>query len=484
MFEFSIPTDKSVDFPLRCVRTCLKINLDITAETTSHQAMCQNELIATVNHSWSGAVANTTLSWDVVPDGVFGAATSFYGAPTSPGVYTWTITAQHNEEICPPTISTGTITVNARPATVVISGITPACDSTILTASNGNSGTIFWQNTTSNGLSTDAINRTSTATVKTSGTYYFRARSDEGCWGHQSSRAIVINTAPTIHSHPNTTNQSIVQNGTFPALSVSASGSTPISYQWFSNTTRSNTGGALIPGATNSAYTPSSATVGTLYYYCVVTNTCGTDTSNVSGAHIVEPPPLPPPAGCNNNTPGWGSDLGTVSFVTNQEWMVGNQIWSDAVQATNCNNKGTFDGGSLSSANFNADCRSNPGYKGDLFSWCAVVRFANTLCPDNWRVPTAQEFFNLDIELGGTGGNTNNGIIRNNYLDRWGGTFSGICNVAGAFENRGGGGLYWSQTEAGTSTAINTSFYSGGTINPQGHGHKGNGMPVRCVRNP
>jgi hypothetical protein len=161
LFDFSIPTDKSVGFPLRCVRTCSKVTLDITAETTRHQTVCQFEPVDVVTHSWSGAIGNVTLSWDIVPNGISGTAESFFGTPTTPGVYTWTITAKHNEEICPPTISTGTITINTRPATVVVSGTTPACDSTILTASNGNSGTIFWQNTTPNGTCTDVECRVS-----------------------------------------------------------------------------------------------------------------------------------------------------------------------------------------------------------------------------------------------------------------------------------------------------------------------------------
>ncbi len=40
------------------------------------------------------------------------------------------------------------------------------------------------------------------------------------------------------------------------------------------------------------------------------------------------------PSGCNTAMPEWGGSLGTVSFATNQEWIVGNKIWSDAVQTS------------------------------------------------------------------------------------------------------------------------------------------------------
>ncbi|WP_294428104.1 hypothetical protein [uncultured Treponema sp.] len=46
-----------------------------------------------------------------------------------------------------------------------------------------------------------------------------------------------------------------------------------ISYQWYSNTTESTEGGTAITNATDATYTPSIASVGTTYYYCIATNT-------------------------------------------------------------------------------------------------------------------------------------------------------------------------------------------------------------------
>jgi len=77
---------------------------------------------------------------------------------------------------------------------------------------------------------------------------------------------------PIISSHPQSA--TYAQNATPNALSVAASvtdGGT-LSYQWYSNTTDSNAGGATV-GANSASYTPSTATVGTMYYYVVVTNT-------------------------------------------------------------------------------------------------------------------------------------------------------------------------------------------------------------------
>lgn len=64
-------------------------------------------------------------------------------------------------------------------------------------------------------------------------------------------------------------------------------------YQWFSNTSATNSGGTLIPNANQNAYVPPTDTVGTLYYYCVVNFDLGCDpaTSNVSEV-IVEQEPV------------------------------------------------------------------------------------------------------------------------------------------------------------------------------------------------
>ena len=58
------------------------------------------------------------------------------------------------------------------------------------------------------------------------------------------------------------------------------------SYQWYSNTSNSNEGGTEIPEATRATYSPSIATTGTTYYYCVVTVTNGSDTTSATTAVV------------------------------------------------------------------------------------------------------------------------------------------------------------------------------------------------------
>jgi len=188
---------------------------------------------------------------------------------------------------------------------------------------------------------------------------------------------------------------------------------------------------------------------------------------------------------CNTNLPGWGKDLGTVSFHTTKEWVItGNgisQTWSDAVTATGCQ-KTNFNSGLP--GNFHADCRSNPGRPGDLFSWCAVVRFADKFCPHPWRVPTQPDLIGLDIAMGGSGENRfgDAQFVRDNYIGRWGGTFGGDSEPGGKLTRQDTVGLYWSSFEISADEARDFCFRASGSVNPQCGTLKNRGFALRCVR--
>jgi uncharacterized protein (TIGR02145 family) len=232
---------------------------------------------------------------------------------------------------------------------------------------------------------------------------------------------------------------------------------------------------------------------------------------------------------CNTGSSGWGKSLGKVSFKTTQTWKVGNQEWSDVVTAINCQ-KETFVG-MLSLENdtthertllrrlgagdsniyFNADCRKNQGF-GDLFSWCAVVLYQDQLCPKDWRVPTADDFWELYVALGGTMSRYptkeeeaeaeratdvfkhtitlratypvegNNRSLLDKYLNVWGGAYGGYFAL-GAIGAQNIIGLYWSQTMFDNNAGYYLNFNSGGVIMPQCRtSGKYQGNMLRCVR--
>ena len=83
--------------------------------------------------------------------------------------------------------------------------------------------------------------------------------------------------------------QSICQNSTVQDLEVVINGGLgSTSYQWYVNTVDDNTSGTIITGATSSIYTPTTTAVGTLYYYCIVSqDVSGCEvTSNTSEVEI------------------------------------------------------------------------------------------------------------------------------------------------------------------------------------------------------
>ena len=110
-----------------------------------------------------------------------------------------------------------------------------------------------------------------------------------GTWNGTTnfSGTLTVNSTPSITTQPSTTAQIVCQNAGATALTVAATG-LGLSYKWYSNSSAANSGGTLISGATSSSYTPPTSSVGTRYYYVIVSGNCGASvTSNVSGAVTV-----------------------------------------------------------------------------------------------------------------------------------------------------------------------------------------------------
>ncbi|MBN8663308.1 MAG: gliding motility-associated C-terminal domain-containing protein [Chitinophagales bacterium] len=103
--------------------------------------------------------------------------------------------------------------------------------------------------------------------------YQYRCLVSGTCSPAATSNAAVLTVsgaAVSIGAQP--TAASICQGSTVN-LSMAATG-TNLTYQWYSNTTNSNTGGTAISGATTNSYSFNASTAGTNYYYVVATSTC------------------------------------------------------------------------------------------------------------------------------------------------------------------------------------------------------------------
>jgi len=169
----------------------------------------------------------------------------------------------------------------------------------VTVASNVSSAVSYqWYSNTTASISggtliSGATNSTYTPSTTTAGTtYYYCIVQGTACPASSKvSGAIIVNAVPVIGSQ-STATATYCTTGTATALSVTATG-TGLSYQWYSNTSASNTGGTIISGATSADYTPLITTAGTTYYYCIVTNNSSCSvTSAVSGAIIVSSLPV------------------------------------------------------------------------------------------------------------------------------------------------------------------------------------------------
>ncbi len=262
-------------------------NAPSLASATNNGPVCAgDQLVFTANtasnvttYAWAGPVAFTggaaTASATI-------AATSAAAA----GNYTVTVSNAGGTGCAIQYYSTGI--VNALPAAVVVSGGggSPICGSTTLTASNGGSGTIFFQGTTALGTST--ATPSILQVVNATNTYYFRARSAAGCWGPAGSAAVTIAPLPTAFAI--TGGGSYCTGGTGVTIGLAGS-ENGVSYQLYNGAFAS--GAPVVGGAGGGAISFGIRTTpGT--YFVVATGAGPTScTNNMTGTTTVAETPVP-----------------------------------------------------------------------------------------------------------------------------------------------------------------------------------------------
>ena len=116
--------------------------------------------------------------------------------------------------------------------------------------------------------------------------------------------------APQVTSHPQSRTNIA---GTTATFSVTATGSDPLTYQWF----RSDLPFTPISGATNSTFTLVNVqTANATNYFARVSNGLGNDTSQFAKLTVVPPPQIQSPAvAANNVTLTWPAIAGTAYQV-------------------------------------------------------------------------------------------------------------------------------------------------------------------------
>lgn len=253
----------------------------------------------TPTYQWYSNNINNTTTGTAIP----GAINSTYVpvATTTGTYYYYCIITLPSGGCASITSNTATVTINdgatinTQPAATQSLCVGATIATPLTVSYTGGTGTVSYQwysnvaNSNSGGTPiSGATNITYTPPVFTiTGNYYYYVTlsfSGNGCGPITSSpAAILIVSDPTIPVQP-LLSQTLCQGATPTILSVTATGGIgTYLYQWYSNSINSNTGGSLILGATNDTFTPPTALVGKLYYFCDITQATGTG-CNVTSA--------------------------------------------------------------------------------------------------------------------------------------------------------------------------------------------------------
>ncbi|MFY7884131.1 MAG: PKD-like domain-containing protein, partial [Dolichospermum sp.] len=276
------------------------------------QVVCTNTATASIDFSTINTGGTTSFSWTNTLTSIGLAASGTGNIPsftavtgTSPVVATITVTPTFTNGIrsCQGNPKAFNITVNPKgqvnqPINQTVCHSAPISEIVFSTNNTGGTTTYEWSIDSNIGLVSQsgignipaftAINTgllPIVATITVTPTFNNSGRS---CSGPTKTFTITVNPSPSISTQPRAL-QSICVGGTITPLTVAYTGGfgTP-TYQWYTNTT-----GVINPaldtvlvGSNSNSYLPPSAisnTVGTYYYYAVVTlsgSGCGTAVSN------------------------------------------------------------------------------------------------------------------------------------------------------------------------------------------------------------
>ena len=281
----------------------------------TNQIICNGDVPATISSTADGS-GDGVVSYQWQYDAgagyatVIGASASSY----SPGALVTTTTYRRRTKsvsgaTCYSNWTTAvTITVGDAVTAGTIAGTQSICNGSTpvaLTSSADGTGTgsitYEWQADNGSGYSTIGGATSSTyapGALAVTTSYKRRTVADNAgtICNSAYTPAITITVTPvTAISAQSTGAQTQCGLASFTPITVTATGTGTVSYQWYSNAAANTTTGSTLGvsnGAQTNSYTPQSTANGTLYYYCIVHSDCGTDvTSALSGAFIVLPLP-------------------------------------------------------------------------------------------------------------------------------------------------------------------------------------------------
>jgi hypothetical protein len=209
-------------------------------------------------------------------------------SPSTPGTYTIAATSVDNPAVSVTTtvvVSTTLPGITAQPVSQQVC----AGSSTTLSVAANFANTYQWK---LNGTPIPgAINSTyviSSAASADAGNYTVTISNSSGSITSNAAKVVV---GSSITSNPTDLSAFVTQTGTF---SISATGVSPFSYQWYATIPPATTGVA-VAGATSSVYTtPPAVSAGNTQYYATVTDACGSTLTSNPAALTIAAGNVPP----------------------------------------------------------------------------------------------------------------------------------------------------------------------------------------------
>jgi len=276
-------------------------NNTATPVGSANQSQCINEELVDITFNTTGATgigAATGLppgviaSWNAGVITISGTPTSTSGSPYNYSIpltggcgnisATGTILVTPDNTVLPttPTDQTECINVGIDAITFTTTGATGISNAGVQGANGLPTGvSATWAGNTI----------TIAGTPSESGTFNYSIPLIGGCNDLYAEGTITVNPATEITSE-NLANQRICDGASFAQLSVTATGTGTLAYQWYSNTDPATSGPNLEEvGNDTNAYTPLADEIATKYYYVVVSSECGDDIVSSFAQATVEP---------------------------------------------------------------------------------------------------------------------------------------------------------------------------------------------------
>ncbi|KRB58436.1 hypothetical protein [Flavobacterium sp. Root186] len=253
---------------------------------------------------------------------------------------------------------------------------------------------------TVDGVKLSATTSSTTITIPATGTSItIKVKGTNAC-GTSEEITKVVNVSPlcptpVVSASTGTTASTVAGIG--KTMGVSVTNGNTQTYQWYSNTTASVTGGSAISGATSASYTYTPAAAGTMYFYCIVTNGCAagiTGTSPVFAVNVsANPEALPAGSGIlvgktcfdinkapeNDGGTCGSKTIRTVNMTNFATQNVQNYVFTASSSGAKRNLRFVVVDANGAVQSTNADAVAVPGTVGNSQVVTLVVTYKNTL---------------------------------------------------------------------------------------------------------